>query len=184
MWQTRDRLARALDVSPTRLLPDASIIHAGTLLPKSAKALASSQEFVGRGARRHLDDWWQAIEAALALPDSELPHQTRHTDGPPPAHRWAERDRAAADRLTAAKAAVAALADEHHLPAENLLAPDFVPRLSWPPPEPLDPASVGDALRALGAREWQVDLVAGPLGRALSRAHTHTSPDRAIQPST
>jgi ribonuclease D len=183
MWQTRDRIARAQDVSPSRLLPDASIIHVASALPKSAKTLAASQEFVGRGARRHLDDWWQAIEGALALPESELPQQARHTDGPPPAHRWAERDRPAADRLVAAKAAVAALADEHQLPAENLLAPDSVRRLAWQPPQPLEPVSVGDALRELGAREWQVALVAGPLARAMSRAQTHTSPDRAIQPS-
>jgi ribonuclease D len=183
MWQARDRLARAQDVSPTRQLPDASNILVAIKLPKSAKTLAASQEFVGRGARRHLDDWWQAIEGALALPDSELPEQTRHADGPPPAHRWAERDRAAADRLVAAKAAVAALADEHHLPAENLLQPDAVRRLAWQPPEPLDAEAVGDGLRALGAREWQVGLVAGPLTRAFSRAQSHTSPDRAIQPS-
>jgi ribonuclease D len=183
MWQARDRLARALDVSPSRLLPDASIIHVASKLPKSAKTLAASQEFIGRGSRRHLDDWWQAIEGALTLPDSELPQQARHTDGPPPAHRWAERDRAAADRLVAAKAAVAALADEHNLPAENLLQPDTVRRLAWQPPEPLDTEAVGDALRALGAREWQIGLAAGPLTRAFSRAQAHTSPDRAIQPT-
>jgi ribonuclease D len=183
MWQARDRLARAQDVSPSRLLPDASIIHVASKLPKSAKTLAASQEFIGRGSRRYLDDWWQAIEGALALPDSELPQQTRHADGPPPAHRWAERDRAAADRLVAAKAAVAALADEHNLPAENLLQPDAVRRLAWQPPEPLAPEAVADALRELGAREWQVALVAGPLARAFSRAQAHTSPDRAIQPS-
>ena len=183
MWQTRDRLARAQDVSPSRLLPDASIIHVASALPKSAKNLAASQEFIGRGARRHLDDWWQAIEGALALPDSDLPQHTRQAEGPPPAHRWAERDRPAVDRLVAAKAAVAALADEHNLPAENLLAPDTVRRLAWQPPQPLEPGAVGDALRGLGAREWQIDLMAGPLTRALSRAQTHTSPDRAIQPS-
>ncbi len=183
MWQARDRLARAKDISPSRLLPDASIIHVASALPKSAKTLAASQEFIGRGARRHLDEWWQAIEGALGLPDSELPQQARHSDGPPPAHRWAERDPAAADRLVAAKAAVAALADEHNLPAENLLAPDTVRRLAWQPPQPLDAGAVDEALRALGAREWQLALVAGPLAKALSRAQAHTSPDRAIQPS-
>lgn len=183
MWQTRDRLARAQDVSPSRLLPDASIIHVASAMPKSAKTLAAAQEFVGRGARRHLDDWWQAIESALALPDSELPQQTRQTEGPPPAHRWAERDQPAADRLVAVKAAVAALADEHNVPAENLLAPDTVRRLAWRPPQPLEAAEVAAALHDLGAREWQIRLVASPLARALSRAQTHTSPDRAIQPS-
>ena len=67
--------------------------------------------------------------------------------------------------------------------AENLLAPDTVRRLAWQPPQPLEPGAVGDALRGLGAREWQIDVMSGPLTRALSRAQTHTSPDRAIQPS-
>ncbi len=173
MWLTRDRLAREADMSPTRLLPDASIVHVALTAPTSAKALASSAEFVGRGSRRHLRDWWQAITDARELAESELPRVARHSDGPPPAHRWAERDRAAADRLIAAKAAVAALADEHNLPAENLVQPDAVRRLAWQPPDSLAPDAVACALRDHGAREWQVSLVAGPLAKAFSRVSVH-----------
>ena len=54
--------------------------------------------------------------------DADLPESSAPAgDGPPPAHRWAERDPDAAKRLTAARAAVAALADKHHMPTENLL---------------------------------------------------------------
>ena len=125
------------------------------------------------GSRRHLDAWWRAITEALDLPDDELPEITRPMEGPPPAHRWAERDRPAADRLVAAKAAVAALADEHHVPAENLVQPDAVRRLAWRPPEPSTPGAVGDALHELGVREWQIGLVAGPLAKALGRLAAH-----------
>jgi ribonuclease D len=173
MWETRDRLAKQTDISPSRLLPDISILQVAITTPASARELAASSDFHGRGSRRYLDDWWSAIVDAAALPDGELPESTRPLEGPPPAHRWAERDRAAADRLAAAKAVVAALADEHRLPAENLLQPDTVRRLAWRPPAELTPRTVGDELRRFGAREWQTDLTAGPLARALARAAAH-----------
>jgi ribonuclease D len=173
MWQVRDDLASDLDVSPTRLLPDASIVHVALHPPASARALGETPEFVGRGSRRHLQAWWGAISRALALGNDELPDMTRPHDGPPPAHRWAERDRAAADRLAAARTVVAALADEHAVPAENLMQPDMVRRLAWAPPEHVSVAAVAQQLRDLGARPWQIDLAAEPLAKALVRLDLH-----------
>jgi ribonuclease D len=88
--------------------------------------------------------------------------------GPPPAHRWAERDPAAAARLAAARAAVTAIADAHTVPVENLLAPDTLRRLSWDPPQPTDAGTVSLALAGFGARPWQVELTAGPVAEALN----------------
>jgi ribonuclease D len=167
MWLTRDQLAAASDISPTRLIPDASIMHVATSTPVSASALAASPEFVGRASRRHLDAWWGAIQAAQRMPESELPEVTRQLDGPPPPHRWAERDRDAADRLIRLKALVIELASELNLPTENLVQPDAVRRLAWQPPEPLDTTSVARMLRDLSAREWQIALTAEPLADAL-----------------
>ncbi len=90
-------------------------------------------------------------------------------EGPPPTHRWQERDPAAARRLAAVRTVVAALADEHTLPAENLLPPDVVRRLAWQPPEPQDPDAVAADLAAHGARPWQVELTALPISKALAR---------------
>ncbi len=177
LWQARDRLAREADISPTRLLPDAAIVHAASSRPASAEALAESKDFVGRGSRRHLHEWWSSMAEARALPDAELPEIARPQEGPPPAHRWQDKDRAAAARLMAAKAAVAAIADEHALPAENLLQPDAVRRLAWQPPDPLQEPAVADRLAELGARRWQVALTAGPLARALARASIHQNAD-------
>ncbi|HEY0870628.1 MAG TPA: HRDC domain-containing protein [Acidothermaceae bacterium] len=173
MWVTRDRIARETDTSPSRLLPDASILQVALETPANARELAGSADFHGRGSRRYLAQWWAAIADALAEDVDGLPEMTRPSEGPPPGHRWAERDRAAADRLAAAKAVVAALADEHGLPAENLLQPDAVRRLAWRPPSDLFAGPVGDDLRGFGAREWQIALTAGPLAHALLRAATH-----------
>ena len=82
---------------------------------------------------------------------------------------WAERDPVAAQRLAAVRAAVAAIADEHSLPAENLLPPDVVRRLAWRPPEPPSPEGVGADLLEHGARPWQAELTAKPISRALIR---------------
>ena len=168
MWQTRDRLAEAADLSPTRLLPDASIVHVALHQPTDEKVLAGCAEFIGRGSRRHLHAWWSAISQALELSDEQLPALTRRCGGPPPTHRWHGRDPNAAERLAAAKATVAELADAHGLPAENLIPPDAVRRLAWEPPDEPAPDVVAAHLRDSGARAWQVAVVATPLSAALA----------------
>ena len=75
----------------------------------------------------------------------------------------------AAQRLAAVRTAVAAVADEHSLPAENLLPPDVVRRLAWRPPEPPSPEAVGADLLDHGARPWQAELTAKPVSRALTQ---------------
>lgn len=170
LWLERDRLARRRDLSPTRVLPDAAIIEAARALPKGSADLAGIAGFNGRGARRHAAEWLRAVGRARAEPEPGLPEPSAPSgDGPPPAHRWQERDPAAATRLTAVRAAVAALADEHGLPTENLLPPDAVRRLAWQPPEPVSPAAVGADLARYGARPWQVDVTATPISGALLR---------------
>jgi len=170
LWLERDRLARRRDLSPTRVLPDAAIIEAARALPKGPAELAGIAGFNGRGARRHAAEWLRAVGRARAEPEPGLPEPSSPVgDGPPPAHRWHERDPAAATRLTAVRAAVAELADEHGLPTENLLPPDAVRRLAWQPPEPASPAAVGVDLTRYGARPWQVALTATPISGALLR---------------
>ena len=170
LWHTRDAIAQAADLSPRRVLPDTSIIEAARALPASAGQLARISGFSGRQARRHEREWLAAVTRARNCTDSELPDATGGPvpTGPPPAHRWAERDPAAAARLAAARAAVTEIAEANRLPVENLLAPDAVRRISWDPPQPLDPGTVTLALAGYGARPWQVALTAEPLALALS----------------
>ncbi|GAA3797687.1 ribonuclease D [Sphaerisporangium flaviroseum] len=169
LWTLRDELARDTDLAPGRVLPDSAIVTAALEQPRTTKALTEIPPFTGRSARRHLREWLNAIGRARVLSEAQLPQPSGPGDGPPPANRWADRDPAAAKRLAAARAAVAALAETHHMPTENLLQPEAVRRLTWEPPADLGEETVAARLRSLGAREWQIALVTAPLSTALIR---------------
>ncbi len=168
MWETRDRIARARDIAPGRVLPDAAIIDAVTNNPPDVAALAKLPIFSGPKLRRSATTWWDALVRAAALTEAELPlTATGNPDGLPPPSRWAERDPAAAGRLARARAALTALATDHSMPVENLLEPALTRRLAWSPPAELDLESVTAVLRSGGARRWQIDLAAEALATAL-----------------
>lgn len=170
LWLERDQIAQRRDTSPTRILLDAAIVEAARSAPGTLEELVKLPGFTGRGAKRYGPEWVRAVRRAKTLPDSQLPGSSAMPgDGPPPAHRWAERDPEAAKRLAAARAAVAALADALVLPTENLLAPDVVRRLAWQPPEPLEPQVVAAELASNGARPWQVEITAVSITGALLR---------------
>ncbi|NEC23481.1 ribonuclease D, partial [Streptomyces parvus] len=80
---------------------------------------------------------------------------------------WADKDPAAAARLSAARTAVSELAERLHMPQENLITPDTVRRLCWEPPKNPTPSAVEDTLAGYGARNWQIQQVAPLLVRAL-----------------
>jgi ribonuclease D len=56
------------------------------------------------------------------------------------------------------------------VPVENIVSPDLVRRIMWSPPSPADPATIGEALRAGGAREWQIGLTVDLLTEAVAGA--------------
>lgn len=171
LWQTREESARQRDISPGRVLPDAAIMAAAQALPRSVPQLVALPAFSGKGTRRRAVLWQQAIDAALALPEDELPpSRGPRSDGPPPPRAWADRDPAAAARLEAARAVVAGLSEEHSVPVENLLQPDLLRRLCWSPPKPADEAAIAARLADGGARPWQVALTAPLLAEAFATA--------------
>lgn len=168
MWYARDAIAARRDTAPGRILPDTAIIAAADADPQDERTLLALPGFGGRSVRRLARIWLDALASARALAEGELPVPPA-TDGPPPPHRWSERDPAAAARLARCREVVTRIAAEHTLPPENLISPDAVRRLAWTPPEKVDPHTVGAALAGTGARRWQIGLIAEELSTALTK---------------
>ncbi len=167
VWEARDNLARKLDRAPGKVLPDAAIVEAATSDPTDFAELMSLPGFRRRGGRTNARLWLAALADARNVPGDELPSTTPPQDGPPATHRWADRDPVAAERLAAAREVVAEVAEKHHLPAENLIAPALVRGLAWEPPKAVTEEHVRTVLTEGGAREWQIELLASGLAEAL-----------------
>ncbi|WP_428961319.1 ribonuclease D [Micromonospora fluostatini] len=166
LWYARDQIAARRDAAPGRVLPDSAIVAAAELDPKDEQTLLTLPGFGGRSVRRLARTWLSALDDARRLPDEELPVNPT-VEGPPPPHRWAERDPVAAGRLARCREVVVRIAGEHTLPPENLITPDSVRRLAWQPPEEITEQTVAEVLRGFGAREWQLTLLVPTLTPAL-----------------
>jgi ribonuclease D len=158
LWNSRDALARERGVAPGRLLPDASLIVAAAMNPRSRGELASNKDFRGRASRTDLDRWWKAIlrgkTAALPGPKPRDPLAIPH-------HRnWAQKFPEAAARLAAGRETLARVAEQQHMPLENLLSPEILRRLCWQPPAETTEAAYANRMLELGARPWQTVLTA------------------------
>jgi ribonuclease D len=149
------------------VLPDAAIVAAAEMDPRDERGLLVLPGFGGRSVRRLASVWLDALARARELPDDALPTNPP-TDGPPPPHRWAERDPVAAARLARCRAQVTTIAVAHTLPPENLISPDAVRRLAWIPPVPLQASAVDAALASAGVRRWQRELTVDALTAALA----------------
>jgi len=173
LWRTRDALASDNDIAPGRILPDAALVDLALRSPKTEDEIGQGgQSRVSRSVRRYQTEWFSALERARQIPEAELPALTVRSDGPPPARAWAERDPVAAARLIQARAALGQFAEEHRIPVENLLSPDFLRRMLWVPQqlaaEPT-PEAISAALLKLGARQWQIDIAGPIIDEAINR---------------
>lgn len=168
LWEARDRLAQQRDTTPGRILPDASILEIARAAPRDAATLRALPVMRSRGPRRFLEQWLDAVEEGMALPEDELPTSNPSREGPPPPRAWADKHPEAAARLAAAREVVTRLSEQHDLPAENLVSPQLVRGLAWEPPATISAATVGDVLVEGGARPWQVELVAAEIAAALA----------------
>ena len=163
LWQTRDAIAVERDTAPGRILPDTALVDLAIRALKEGVDIVQIGAGPGsRSVRRYQRQWLTALDRARQMPESELPALTVRSDGPPPARAWADRDPAAAVRLAAARAVLGEFAHARNIPVENLLSPDSMRRVLWTPPTDPTLHFVAEALRELGARQWQIDI-AGPI---------------------
>ncbi len=155
LWLARDELARSEDVSPGRLVPDASLVVAALEMPRSKAQLAALKSFSGRASRREIDRWWKAILTGRQTED--LPLLRQHVHSMPPHRTWKMRYPDAFERLSLVREALGEVSTAMNIPVENLMTPEVLRKVCWQPPEDPTQESVSLALVNAGARPWQID---------------------------
>jgi len=160
LWTRRELVAERVDVSPGRLIPDASVVAAAKANPKSRSELSGLKDFNGRGSRTFIDEWWAAIQAGASSRD--LPSVRSESGGIPHHKSWAQRFPDADARLRVARSRIEELAKDAGLPVENLISPDPVRQLCFAP-EGTDTTTIRSQLASYGVRQWQLDAVVDAL---------------------
>ena len=77
LWQTRNEIAARRDVSPGRIIPDASIVEAANAMPRDKGSLIGLRGFRGRGAERYAHQWIEALRTARSMAETDLPDRRR-----------------------------------------------------------------------------------------------------------
>jgi ribonuclease D len=173
LWLARDEIARTNDVSSGKLLNDAAIIEFAIHKPLNKKEAEKVLRPIGMRARwlENMPTWLSAIENAIGTPEDQWPPMKSGADTLPPLKLWRERFAEKYAPLTHARFAIESIAQELSIPAENLISPEIIRRICWAPPSDsllnLNVAAVREAMLGLGARPWQVDVVAPLVARAL-----------------
>lgn len=169
LWTVRAEIAQEVDIAQGRLLSDAAIVEIATKATekpvKTKKDLEKILRPLGLRARwlENAATWISAITDALSLDESQWPPVRTDNDSLPPLKIWRERYPAKYAPLTHAKANIQGKANELVIPFENLITPEYVRRICWNAPK----SGVAAALATMGARRWQIEIVAPILEAAL-----------------
>jgi ribonuclease D len=173
LWIARDAVAAKHDIAAGKLLNDSAIVELAIAVPTNKKEFEKCLRPLGLRARwmENLQLWLDSIAAAVALPEDQWPTMRTNADTLPPIKLWRDKFPEKFAPLSHARASIELIAQENQIPVENLITPEHVRRVCWKPPigatSTLSVSEVEKALIELGARQWQIDLVAPALAAAL-----------------
>jgi ribonuclease D len=173
LWIARDEIASQQDIAAGKLLNDSAIVELAIAMPTTKKEFEKCLRPLGLRARwlENLQLWLDSIASAVALPEDQWPTMRTNADTLPPIKLWRDKFPEKFAPLSHARAAIEIIAQENQIPVENLITPEHVRRVCWKPPvgatSTLSVSQVESALSELGARQWQIDLVAPALAAAL-----------------
>ena len=173
LWTARDEIASQQDIAAGKLLNDSAIVELAIAVPTTKKEFEKCLRPLGLRARwlENLQLWLDSIATAVALPEDQWPTMRTNADTLPPIKLWRDKFPEKFAPLSHARAAIELIAEENQIPVENLITPEHVRRVCWKPPvgatSALSVSQVESALSELGARQWQIDLVAPALAAAL-----------------
>jgi ribonuclease D len=173
LWIARDAVAAKHDIAAGKLLNDSAIVELAIAVPTNKKEFEKCLRPLGLRARwlENLQLWLDSIAAAVALPEDQWPTMRTNADTLPPIKLWRDKFPEKFAPLSHARAAIELIAQENQIPVENLITPEHIRRVCWKPPigatTTLSVSEVEKALTELGARNWQIELVAPALAAAL-----------------
>jgi ribonuclease D len=173
LWIARDAVASKQDIAAGKLLNDSAIVELAIAIPTTKKEFEKCLRPLGLRARwmENLQLWLDSIATAVALPEDQWPSMRTNADTLPPIKLWRDKFPEKYAPLSHARASIELIAQENQIPVENLMTPEHVRRICWKPPigatTTLSESEVEQALAELGARQWQIDLVAPALAAAL-----------------
>lgn len=173
LWIARDAIASKQDIAAGKLLNDSAIVELAIAVPTTKKEFEKCLRPLGLRARwmENLQLWLDSIANAVALPEDQWPSMRANADTLPPIKLWRDKFPEKYAPLSHARASIELIAQENQIPVENLMTPEHVRRICWKPPvgatTVLSVSEVEKALVELGARQWQIDLVAPALAAAL-----------------
>nr|WP_240394070.1 HRDC domain-containing protein [Corynebacterium lactis] len=181
LWEERDRIARARDLSPTKILPHQTLRAIAESVPTSQRELGAIRGFP-RKKHGASESWFRVIDRALHSPSASWPRAERSEKGNA-LHfkKWVEHAPAAAALYDRAHAAI-------NVATEGLgIRPDLVitsaqtcelvwwmhttAEESWPNRSHSDyarglpdAADIFDFLSTRGARPWQAEFLSDVIG--------------------
>ncbi|SHJ07345.1 ribonuclease D [Roseomonas rosea] len=168
----REREAQRVNIPRQRLLRDESLLEVAATAPTEPSALARARGVTEGFARgKSGASLIQAIEAAKALPDSELPEAPRERAGPSPSPAL----------VALLKVLLAAKAEEHQVAPRLLASSDEIDRLATDAPGDL-PALQGWRRKVFGADALALrdgDLALGVEGRRVRLIRPAAAPQAA-----
>ena len=173
LWMARDEIAARQDIAPGKLLNDSAIVELAIAVPTNKKEFEKTLRPLGLRARwmENLQLWLDSIATAVSMPEEQWPAMRTNADTLPPIKLWRDKFPEKFAPLSHARAAIELIAQENQIPVENLITPEHVRRICWKPPvgatTTLSISAVEKGLAELGARQWQIDLVAPALAAAL-----------------
>jgi ribonuclease D len=173
LWIARDAVASKQDIAAGKLLNDSAIVELAIAIPTTKKEFEKCLRPLGLRARwmENLQLWLDSIATAVALPEDQWPSMRTNADTLPPIKLWRDKFPEKYAPLSHARASIELIAQENQIPVENLMTPEHVRRICWKPPigatTTLSVSEVEQALAELGARQWQIELVAPALAAAL-----------------
>ena len=188
LWMTRDQIAADLNLSPSLVLQDSTIIKAARLKPHNSRQFSNIPELFER-VRVHNDPvqdkmferyaplqrtikpqvWKDAIKSALAEPESHLPMVSakpykKGSSVPHSLKYWSTHQPEKYRKLLAGRQAINQIAEKNNIPSDLILQPKILREYFWlDQPE----INVDEYLADKGVREWQRSLVTESLKRVI-----------------